>query len=125
MGGLVARRYIVDQLVAGHHLRATRLLTFATPHLGSQWASAGHYGPTGPQIKDMAVGSQFMNRLGLDWAATKADRHVISRHVVAGEDALVGLWSATAGYRSDSFDVLAKKAHANLVNVTTKMKFLR
>src|SRR5262249_4466777 len=73
MGGLIARRYIADQLIAGHRLRANRLLTFATPHLGSQLATTGAYVPAiGTQIKDLAVGSHFMNRLGLDWAATKA-----------------------------------------------------
>lgn len=124
MGGLVSRRYIADELVRndpGSRLRATRLLTFATPHLGSQWANAGKVVPvTGPQIEDLAIGSRFMNRLGLDWARTDADRLVATKHVVAGDDAAVGLWSATQAHRSADFDVVGGRGHISLVKPETR-----
>lgn len=120
MGGLIARRYIVDQLLAQKPHRATRLLTFATPHLGSQWASSGSYVPTtGPQMEDLAVGSQFMNRLGLDWLKAKADDHVESLRILAGDDGVVGAWSATAGYRTSNFQIIKQQGHVSITKPTS------
>jgi len=85
MGGLIAKRLIADLLIARDPLRIPRLMTFASPHLGAGMASAGSWSPgSGRQLDDLAIGSQFMNALGRDWAAVGADRVVNVRHVIAG-----------------------------------------
>ena len=124
MGGLVAKRYVADQLIGRRRLRATRLLTYATPHLGSGWANTLP-GVRGPQIQDLAIGSKFMNRLGFDWVATEADRHIITHQVVAGDDAVVGQWSSTAGYRYVGFDVLGGKGHFDFVKIRAENEVLQ
>ncbi len=125
-----------------------RLLTFSTPHLGSQWAERANWlgqglkaaasavvgaigGPiagtvasvllptTGDQMRDLAIGSQFINRLGMDWATVRADEIVEVEHVVAGDDGVVGLWSATSGFRRAGFRVLGKEGHISVVKPDT------
>ena len=116
MGGLIAKRLIADALIAREPLRIPRVMTFASPHLGSGIASTTSWAPaTGPQHDDLAIGSQFMNALGRDWAAVGADRIVNVRHVIAGSDGTVAEWSGTAGYRTASYDVVGGENHRSIV----------
>ena len=41
MGGLITRRYIADTLLAGRQLKISRVVYFATPHLGALAAKIG------------------------------------------------------------------------------------
>jgi hypothetical protein len=107
MGGLVAKRIVANDLIAGRPRRIDRIVTFASPLLGAGLSSALSRLPgLGPQHQDLAVGSEFVNALGRDWAATEADRYVNVHHVIASDDSAVGSWSATAGYRYAAYSTL-------------------
>nr|WP_271009790.1 hypothetical protein [Paucibacter sp. B51] len=110
MGGLLARRAALNELQGPGALRLRRILAFATPHLGSALSPR-----LGNQDRDLAIGSDFMSRLGRDWAEAEADRHIEVRHVVAGGDGVVGEWSSTAGFRNRDFDFVAEADHRSLV----------
>jgi len=114
MGGLVAKRLVADTLIAGAPLRVDRIMAFASPLLGAGGASAAKL-VRGAQLRDLAIGSDFVVALGWDWAATDADRRVVLRHVVAGDDALVASWSSTAGFRHSAYDTIGGVGHIDSV----------
>ncbi len=114
MGGLIAKRLVADMLIAREPLRIDRIMTFASPLLGAGGASAMPV-VRGPQIRDLAIGSEFMLALGHDWAATSADEKVVVRHVVGGDDAVVAPWSSTAGFRNTAYDTIGGEGHRSIV----------
>jgi triacylglycerol esterase/lipase EstA (alpha/beta hydrolase family) len=72
-GGLIARQYIADRINAGERLPVRRLLTFATPHLGSLLATLGKWLPgTSKQTKAVAQDSDFIIGLAKAWGRAKA-----------------------------------------------------
>jgi Palmitoyl protein thioesterase len=114
-GGLVARRYIADWLISGQPLRVSRLLTFATPHQGSGYASLLKQMPfTSQQVEELDPNSGFLQALGVAWGQSKADRRVLTRYVVAADDAIVGQVSAMGSWSPD-YEVVNGVGHRAIV----------
>jgi hypothetical protein len=114
-GGLLARYYIAERLNSGQPLRVSRLLTFATPHHGSGLATVLKKAPfTSQQSEDLDPNSLFLQALGIAWGQAKADQHVLTKHVVAASDAIVGQVSAM-GTWSPGYEVVGGAGHVAVV----------
>jgi pimeloyl-ACP methyl ester carboxylesterase len=115
-GGLVARYYIAERINSGQPLRAKRLLTFATPHQGAglaTWLSKIPF--ASPQAFDLDPNSDFLQALGVAWGQAKPDlKGVLTRYVVAAEDAIVGQVSAM-GIWSPGYEVIGGDGHRSAV----------
>jgi triacylglycerol esterase/lipase EstA (alpha/beta hydrolase family) len=78
-GGLVARSYIAERINSAQPLRVGRLLTFATPHQGSAFATVLKWAPfASQQTKDLDPNSEFMRDLAIAWGQARADRRVLT-----------------------------------------------
>jgi hypothetical protein len=115
-GGLVARYYIAERINSGQPLRAKRLLTFATPHQGAglaTWLSKVPF--AGPQAYDLDPNSDFLQALGIAWGQAKPDlKGVLTKYVVAADDAIVGKVSAMGPW-SPGYEVIGDDGHLSSV----------
>ena len=119
-GGLVARYYIAERLNSGQPLRVSRLLTFATPHQGSGFASwLGRVPFASQQAEDLDPNSEFLQALAVAWGQAKPDlRGVLTRYVVAAGDAIVGQVSAM-GQWDPGYEVVGGDGHLAVVKPET------
>lgn len=113
-GGLIARRYVSNILLSSGELKTTKILTFATPHLGSALATAAKRGGSA-QVKDNATDSDFIMLLGQDWHRTNAHERVQLKYVSASKDRIVSRTSSTAGNWSDQHSVISGTGHIGIV----------
>jgi ribosomal protein S10 len=118
-GGLVARFYIAERINSKEPLRAKRLLTFATPHQGSGFATLLQWVPfASQQTEDLDPNSEFMRELAVAWGQAKADRRVLTKYVVAAGDAIVGQVSAMGPW-SPGYEVVSGDGHRAVVKPET------
>ncbi len=94
MGGLIARKCIVDQLKLSHSTCVNKLITYASPHMGSKIAN--YLGIT-LQVRQMRLyTSRFIKSLNKDWNNFSAPLHVEPTYVIAERDNIVSNVSAIA-----------------------------
>jgi pimeloyl-ACP methyl ester carboxylesterase len=118
-GGLVARHYIAERLLSGQPLRVSRLLTFATPHQGSGFATFLKWLPlASQQADDLDPNSGFMRELGVAWGQAKADTRVLTKYVVAAGDAIVGQVSSMGPWSPD-YEVVGGDGHRAVIKPET------
>jgi hypothetical protein len=97
----------------------TRLLAFATPHQGSGFAAVLKLAPfASQQTKDLDPNSEFMRDLAVAWGQARADRRVLTKYVVAANDAIVGQVSAMGAW-SPGYEVVSGVGHRSIVKPET------
>lgn len=113
MGGLVSRKMIVNELKKSHSVKINKLITYATPNLGSEMAA--WVGIT-PQIRQMNYfSSKFLTNLNEDWYELSAPYHVNPTYVVATRDLIVSDISAS-GIDEDPHVVYAiGQSHSSVI----------
>lgn len=116
MGGLVARKYLLDELAAKRPLRVERLILYAVPNNGAELASLVQLVPfKSKQMKELARNSGFITELNNNWARLSPEGSVRIRYVVGAIDKIVKLDSAIAAWGNDYVDVVVNRGHRNLV----------
>jgi hypothetical protein len=97
----------------------SHLLTFATPHQGSGFATLLKWAPLiSQQTEDLNPNSEFMRALGVAWGQAKADRRVRTKYIVATSDAIVGHVSAMGPW-SPGYEVVSGVGHLAVVKPGT------
>lgn len=124
MGGLVTRRYIADVLMAGQPLKVSRVIYFATPHMGALAAKLGSIagvvsGAIGirpsEQLTALGYDSRFLQDLMLDEASQRASEKVWAKFVLAADDIAVGTTSGWGPGGPTDFEVIPGTTHTSLV----------
>jgi|GEM_PF-1939346 len=113
MGGLISRKMLVDQLEKKHFSEVDKLLTYASPHIGSHLANM--FGFT-LQIRQMNFfKSKFLESLNSLWYSLSAKDHVNPTYVIATKDKIVNSDSAS-GIDVDPHIVYAiGQSHSSLI----------
>lgn len=115
----MARNYVAEGINSDQPLRVSRLLTFATPHQGSGFATWLKWVPfASQQTEDLDPNSEFMRGLAVTWGQAKADRRVLTKYVVAAGDAIVGQVSAMGPW-SPGYEVVGGDGHLAVVKPET------
>ena len=127
-GGLITRRYIADRLKFGTLKKVRRVIYFATPHSGALSASIITTGielaktATGwaipgasQQAKDLAIGSEELQRLYEDEKSTLAPLKCRTKFVVAHEDPVVGKTSAWGSHGPGDYFLVPGHDHFSIV----------
>lgn len=130
MGGLIARRYIVDVLDETKSVGKVRsLITYATPHHGS--ILANHYLTfcsafvpffikVSKQIAELSRRNDFIEQLNLNWTKLRVEDKIEFVRVVGLQDWIVNFHSSS--YRNDpTVKVIAGKNHYNII-VPSKLR---
>ena len=84
-GGLIAEKYLVEEVKGGQHLRVVLLMTYAMPRAGSLLA---RFAP-GTQTKQLRTDSDFMRYLNSDWETLEMSKRLRLVRVDGTDDAVI------------------------------------
>ncbi|MGE5478142.1 MAG: esterase/lipase family protein [Bacteroidales bacterium] len=95
LGGLIAKRYIIDIINIGQECRVRKVIFYATPHDGSMLADIGGViSFRHNQLKQLCRNSEFLEQLNLDWIRLCVDEKIDVTYVVGTLDRVVPKESA-------------------------------
>lgn len=117
LGGLIARQYLVDEVMQEKPLRVDKLLLYAVPNNGAGLAEVAHHiSRRHHQLRQLCRNSDFIIDLNNAWEKLGMGSRVGMRYVVAGQDTVVSQASAQAMYGTHHrVDVLADRDHRTIV----------
>jgi len=116
LGGLVARKYLVEEVKRGKELRIDKLLLFAVPNNGAGLASVAKYiSWQHNQLAQLCRDSELIEELNTDWARLKISDRVKVRYVVAGQDRVVDKQSAIGQWGNENIDSVLDADHVSIV----------
>jgi pimeloyl-ACP methyl ester carboxylesterase len=116
LGGIIARRYLVDELKAGRSTPVKKLLLYATPNSGAllanlgQYLSFGHY-----HLKQLCKNSDILDSLDDDWRIFQVREKVDTQYVIGAMDKVVSPQSARGSAAYDDIRTIAKGDHGSIV----------
>jgi len=116
MGGVVARKYIVEQVKARSALPVKAMVLFAVPNEGADiayWAtliSSEHR-----HLKQLKQDSSFLDDLNSDWHVMKCGSELTVRHVSGGQDRIVPAKSSRAVWAGARLEMIDGKGHGSIV----------
>ena len=126
LGGLVARRYLADRVMATVNTPdaatpVTKLLLYAVPNDGAGLAAVGrHLSRRQRQIKQLCRDSEFIDDLNTTWETLHVGDRIDLRYVVAAQDAVVSEKSASGLQGlAHPIDVLVNCDHRSCVKPRT------
>lgn len=143
MGGLIARQFLIDQTKQQNDISKYRLLvTYATPHQGSHWASrfsllsrlilVRHIYDwistffnyrISPQIGDLAKLNRFISELEDEWSIYNISKNVALVRMVATKDFLVREQSAMLNHQDIQNVHYFEYGHSGIINPRMKKGF--
>jgi hypothetical protein len=116
LGGLVARKYLIDEVRRGRRLRVTRLLLYAVPNNGASLAGVARLVSwRHRQIAQLCRSSDLVEFLNEDWASLEMGDRLAIKFVIAGQDAIVERTSAAAFWGNPDTDTVIDRGHVDLV----------
>ena len=120
MGGLVAKKYLIDEinLYKRKDLRVKKLLLYAVPNNGSNWALLAKL-YNHEQIEQLNKNSDFIEFLNTESAILNLEDHVDTLYVIGTQDEVVDRQSAQARWANKNSAAL-HKAHMNIVKPVNK-----
>lgn len=115
LGGLIARKYLVEELKRKSKLRVDKLLLFAVPNHGAALASvASHISWKNGQLIQLCRNSELIEELNTDWSNLDMSG-VQVRYVVAGQDRVVDKQSAIKEWGNKNVDSILDAGHISVV----------
>jgi len=114
MGGLIARKYLVEEIKNKRGINSKKLLLYCTPNLGSQLAKLFWLSRV-VQVVQMRKKSDFVTQLNEDWKALNIEKYIHVRFVLAGKDRVVDSDSAKNYWNNNDIDVVIGKSHKSIV----------
>jgi len=114
MGGLIARKYLVEEIKNKNKLKVKKILLFATPNKGSQLAKLSCLSRI-TQVGQMKKGSDFINELHNDWKSLNVEKYIQVKYVVGGKDRVVDGDSAKYFGNFGDVEVISFGNHRNIV----------
>lgn len=116
LGGIVARKYILEEIKSGRNLRVKQLLMFAVPNNGAALAQIANLIPWRyRQLRQICKESYFLDALNSDWETLHVTDKVQVRYIIAGEDRIVSMSSAKAERGNENCEMVIDKDHRSLV----------
>lgn len=118
LGGLVARKMLVEQMQDGHDPRVRHLALLATPNRGSRLAWWGElFSFRHRQLRQLMSDSEFLGELERDWEQTGLDERLPTTVLYGGLDRVVGPGSARLS--GAGFEVDPSATHSTIVKPTS------
>lgn len=116
LGGIIARRYLVDEVKRQAKLRVRGLLLYAVPMSGAGLAEvASHISWKHNQLRQLCRDSDLLRDLEADWETLGLSTRLRVRHVVAAQDDVVAESSARSSWGAANVDVIADRGHIDVV----------
>lgn len=125
MGGIVARKYIVNRLEAEKNVGNVKaLITYATPHHGSKWANFAIYfcfivslifNLNAKQVRQLRRKNKYIDRLNESWGNLGVDKKLDFKRVVGLRDWIVDIESSSY-FEDNNVYKIAHKNHFSIIN---------
>lgn len=116
LGGLVARRYLMDEYKNGVGTNVTDLLLYGTPNTGAGLAQVARYiSWFHPQLKQLCHNSYLVTDLDNNWNALTAGKPLCVTAVIGGSDDVVPEESARGMWGNGNVKVVVSATHIDLV----------
>jgi pimeloyl-ACP methyl ester carboxylesterase len=116
LGGLIARRYLIEEVKASRPLRVERLALCAVPNNGSGLASVGQmvswrHG----QIAQLCRDADLIEFLNEDWFHFNVQDKVRVKFVVGTQDKVVDRFSVAGYWGNPDVETIVGRGHIDLV----------
>ena len=116
LGGLVIRKYLLDEYITGHKTRVRKVLFYAVPQLGALLANVGSLVSwKHRQLKQLCKESDFLDVLNDDWVNSKIADKLDIECVIGLEDKIVSSESSKSICRNHIIEMLPDKGHKNII----------
>ncbi len=116
LGGLVARKYLVNLALQQQSHRVVGLMLYAVPNDGSGLASVAKYvNRWHPQLRQLCRDSDLIDTLNNTWSSLELNNLIACKYIIAGEDSVVSKTSAQGYWGNHAVETVVDKGHINLV----------
>lgn len=121
MGGLVIRKYLLEEVVAGRQSKVSKVILYAVPNRGSSWVALlkefSIY--KNPHLYQLSKYGDFIKLLNESWCRSKIEACVDVTVVVAGNDKIVTVDSAEGVFLHLEPKHISGVGHINVVKPTS------
>ncbi|TYP84727.1 hypothetical protein BCL69_103837 [Nitrosomonas communis] len=115
LGGLIAQKYLIDEVTNNRQLVVKKLLLYAVPNNGAGLASIADYFPWKHyHLKQLCKDSDLIRNLNADWFRHNLNNLLIIKYVVAGQDRCVDPLSARSYWGNPDVEMIPDKGHKNV-----------
>ena len=116
LGGLVIREYLLQEHIGGSSNNVQKVALYAVPNEGSELANIGNTFSIGHKLlKQLCKKSFYLSDFNITWGHSKVENSYDFRVIVAVEDQVVSVDSATANFRHHNPITIAGKDHKSVV----------
>jgi pimeloyl-ACP methyl ester carboxylesterase len=116
LGGLIARKYFLDEFKAKRQTPVKGIVLFAVPNNGADLAKiANILSWSHQQARQMCRGSDFLELLNEDWATMGLSEAVRVKYVIGSQDRVVNRSGAVAFWGNPDVATVVWKGHKDIV----------
>jgi len=116
LGGLVARKYLLEEVKRGSNTRIDKLLLYAVPNHGAGLASVGNLMSwRHNQLRQLCRTSDFLEELNADWNKFEMRKQVQVTYVAGGQDGAVTKQSAVDQWGEVGVHLILNADHRSVV----------
>ncbi|WP_027155699.1 alpha/beta fold hydrolase [Mesorhizobium sp. WSM2561] len=116
LGGLIARRYLIEEVKAKRPLRVERVALLAVPNNGAGLASAAQFVSWRQnQIKQLCKDADIIEFLNEDWFQFDVQHKVKTKFIVGTQDEVVDRYSVAGYWGNLDVETIIGRGHIDLV----------
>lgn len=116
LGGLIARRYIIEEIKADRPLRVQHLALFAVPNNGAGLASVGKFvSRWHNQIKQLCRNADIIEFLNEDWATLSVQDKIKTKFIIGSQDSVVDRLSVAGYWGNPDVETIVDRGHVDIV----------
>jgi len=121
LGGLVARKYLLDEVRTGSSLRVSKIVLLAVPNNGAGLAEIAQFiSWRNPQLKQLCRSADIIEFVNEDWVTSKMTEKLRVRFIVGTQDRVVDRYSARAYWGNPDVETIIGKGHIDIVKPTNE-----
>jgi predicted alpha/beta hydrolase family esterase len=120
LGGLIARRYVIEEVKSGRKPRAEKIALFAVPNNGAQLARAASLiSWRHNQLAQLTRVSDLVESINEDWVKCKLDELVDTKYIIGTQDRVVDRFSAAGHWGNERSETIVGRGHIDIVKPTS------
>ncbi|MER8880191.1 hypothetical protein [Mesorhizobium sp. M0684] len=121
LGGVVVRKFILEEIRAGRPVSKYKLMLMAAPNTGADLANFGtRLSWNQRHLKQLIRRSPWLDQLNRDWAELKVEHLVDVSYVAGGSDYVVDVKSAIPSLNGERHHLIAGCDHSTIVRPKSK-----
>jgi hypothetical protein len=116
LGGLIARRYIIEEVKDNRLLRIRRLALFSVPNNGAALASIGQFiSWRHGQLKQLCRDADVIEFMNEDWIRYNIQSKLVTKFIIGTQDRVVDRFSVAGYWGNPDVETVTGKGHVDIV----------